>query len=492
MRGSQCDSDGASTIVLFDGLCNLCNSSVDFIIRHERNTALKFASLQSECAKQMLTQHGIEIVGDPDSIVVVAGGKLLQESDAALAIASYLSMPWRLVTIGKIVPRFVRDRIYKWIARNRYKWFGKKETCRIPTPEERSRFLGMVLLLVPLTGISCVAQSLNIGEQYRKEVEESSLHQHYKQQLLDSAQLHASIERVHMIATGSSSGWHDDSENHVMSIEESMHSPFDEEDDKGVHITGFHCHNDGVGGFISVEGWFSDAWGRSSAMLYFYKGVARNGFRSDLGYSRGKAGGGMQLESAVSGNIVIRSFAWSVELNEEGDSWDPVPGADNYNDTILGHFADGQIWFPWEPSEHSEYTEPHKRIILLDFNRDGALDTLLMSSTISYSTWLTKILIADTQDTVHVPHLIYSSTEYDSLNHYGEQFPVIRQEANRITFKYVTERNQKETMTYAFVWNDRLKSWIFDKTSGNLPVHGKNVRYTRIEEFDATWTYDPY
>lgn len=126
-------------VVLFDGTCNLCNGSVQFIIDHERAPTLKFASLQSDAARTLL---GAELPpGDPESVMLVEDGRTYSHSTAALRIARYLRAPWRWLVVLVVVPRFLRDAVYRFIARNRYRWFGKSETCRVPTPELRARFL---------------------------------------------------------------------------------------------------------------------------------------------------------------------------------------------------------------------------------------------------------------------------------------------------------------------------------------------------------------
>lgn len=125
-------------IILFDGICNLCNNTVDFIITHDRKKRFRFASLQSETGQKL--KNKFNIPSETDSIVFVHNGKFYIESEAALEITSLLPYPWKLASILKIVPRTLRDKIYRWIARNRYRWFGKRETCRLPTPEEKASF----------------------------------------------------------------------------------------------------------------------------------------------------------------------------------------------------------------------------------------------------------------------------------------------------------------------------------------------------------------
>lgn len=128
-------------IVLFDGVCNLCNGSVQFILKRDPQARFRFASLQSEAGRSLMSEHGL----DPDalsSVVVIEDGRVWQESSAALRIARHLPGLWKLLRIFTIIPRPLRDAIYRLIARNRYRWFGKTETCWLPTPELKGRFLG--------------------------------------------------------------------------------------------------------------------------------------------------------------------------------------------------------------------------------------------------------------------------------------------------------------------------------------------------------------
>jgi predicted DCC family thiol-disulfide oxidoreductase YuxK len=126
-------------IILFDGICNLCSNSVRFIIQRDPGREFKFTSLQSEAGKQYIEQYNIhETI---DSIVLIKGGKVYLESTAALKIASRLKWPWRIFGILQGVPKPVRDRLYRWIAKNRYKWFGRDESCMLPSKENRDRFI---------------------------------------------------------------------------------------------------------------------------------------------------------------------------------------------------------------------------------------------------------------------------------------------------------------------------------------------------------------
>lgn len=125
-------------IVLFDGLCNFCDSSVQFIMKRDHNAHFQFASIQSEIGQQLLKEHGLTEV---DSIVVINNENAFTKSNAAIEIAKYFKGLWKILVVVKVVPKPFRDMVYDWIARNRYKWFGQKDACRIPTPEERKRFL---------------------------------------------------------------------------------------------------------------------------------------------------------------------------------------------------------------------------------------------------------------------------------------------------------------------------------------------------------------
>ncbi|MEJ6661071.1 MAG: DCC1-like thiol-disulfide oxidoreductase family protein [Bacteroidia bacterium] len=129
-----------NNIVLFDGVCNLCNRSIDFIIRNQKSHKLQFVSLQSDVGKSIVNKSGLDEI--PDSVMLYVDGKLLVRSDAALAISTYLKRPYVYGIIFKYVPKILRDSVYNLIAKNRYRWFGKKETCRVPSADERERFLG--------------------------------------------------------------------------------------------------------------------------------------------------------------------------------------------------------------------------------------------------------------------------------------------------------------------------------------------------------------
>ena len=127
-------------IVLFDGVCNLCNASVTFIIDRDPQGMFRFAPLQSEAAQRLVTHNELPVHGR-DSVVLLEAGQIYTQSTAALRIARRLSGWWPLVSGLMVVPQPIRDGVYRWIARNRYRWFGQTPTCRVPTPELRQRFL---------------------------------------------------------------------------------------------------------------------------------------------------------------------------------------------------------------------------------------------------------------------------------------------------------------------------------------------------------------
>jgi predicted DCC family thiol-disulfide oxidoreductase YuxK len=127
-------------IVLFDGVCNLCSASVNFIMSRDKSDYFQFAALQSDAGKAMLAENGFQ-VGTLDTLVLQEGRKVYTRSTAALRIARRLSGAWPLVYALIIIPRSMRDFAYDVIAKNRYRLFDKRETCRVPTPEERGKFL---------------------------------------------------------------------------------------------------------------------------------------------------------------------------------------------------------------------------------------------------------------------------------------------------------------------------------------------------------------
>jgi len=127
-------------IILFDGVCNLCNNSVSFIIKRDKKKRFLFTSLQSDAARDILLQFQLKN-SEMDSILLIENGEVYQKSDAILKIVKYLNGIWKMSYGLIIVPKFIRDYVYIIIAKNRYRWFGKREVCMIPTKELQMRFL---------------------------------------------------------------------------------------------------------------------------------------------------------------------------------------------------------------------------------------------------------------------------------------------------------------------------------------------------------------
>lgn len=127
-------------VVLFDGVCNLCNGAVLFIIRRDPQSRFRFASLQSAVAGRLLAKSGV-VAPLPDSFVLIDDDGAHLRSTAALRIGRGLSFPWRLASLLVIVPRPIRDWVYDVVARYRYRWFGTRDVCMVPTPELSARFL---------------------------------------------------------------------------------------------------------------------------------------------------------------------------------------------------------------------------------------------------------------------------------------------------------------------------------------------------------------
>lgn len=127
-------------IVIFDGICNFCNSSVNFIIARDPEGKFSFAPMQGEAAKMLMKQHGIDNP-DLDTFLLIKNGKLYQRTDAALEIAKDLTGYWKYCRVFLMLPAPLRDIFYRLLAKNRYRIFGKREVCMVPTPDVRERFL---------------------------------------------------------------------------------------------------------------------------------------------------------------------------------------------------------------------------------------------------------------------------------------------------------------------------------------------------------------
>ena len=127
-------------VLLFDGVCNFCNDTVNAIIKLDKKAVFKFAPLQSDIGQHLL--QSFEYSGkDLDTVVFICNGRLHTKSDAVLQAFKYLGGTWHLLRIFAIVPRPVRNAVYNFIAKNRYRWFGKKDACMMPTPDVKARFL---------------------------------------------------------------------------------------------------------------------------------------------------------------------------------------------------------------------------------------------------------------------------------------------------------------------------------------------------------------
>lgn len=130
----------AAPVILFDGVCGLCNYWVDFVLKRDRKGSFRFAALQSNAGRELLKAHSLPLV-DLDSVVVITEGRVYERSAAVLEIARRLGFPWSIFWVAVAIPAPIRDFAYKFVAKHRYRWFGKIDTCRLPTPAERSKFL---------------------------------------------------------------------------------------------------------------------------------------------------------------------------------------------------------------------------------------------------------------------------------------------------------------------------------------------------------------
>ncbi len=130
----------SKAIILFDGVCNLCEGSVQFVLLRDHKAYFCFASLQSEAGQALLQQYQLPQL-DFQSFILIENGRVYQKSTAALRVCRRLGSLWPLLYVFIIVPAFIRNFFYNWVARNRYRWFGQKEECMLPKPEWRERFL---------------------------------------------------------------------------------------------------------------------------------------------------------------------------------------------------------------------------------------------------------------------------------------------------------------------------------------------------------------
>jgi predicted DCC family thiol-disulfide oxidoreductase YuxK len=128
-------------IIVFDAECVLCSANAQFVLRHDTRGHFRLASMQGEAGADLYRRFGIDPT-DPESLIVVEGDRAYRDSDAILVIYTGLGRPWRaLATVGRLVPRFIRNPVYRAIARNRYRLFGRREACWMPTPDQAERVL---------------------------------------------------------------------------------------------------------------------------------------------------------------------------------------------------------------------------------------------------------------------------------------------------------------------------------------------------------------
>lgn len=130
----------ANPIVLFDAECVLCSANAQFILRFDRRRQFRLAAMQGEVGAGLFRAHGLDPT-NPDTILLIEGARVLRDSDAVLGIYTRLGWPWRAAAAARIVPRVIRDPVYRWVARNRYRLFGKRQTCWVPRPEDADRML---------------------------------------------------------------------------------------------------------------------------------------------------------------------------------------------------------------------------------------------------------------------------------------------------------------------------------------------------------------
>ena len=132
--------DRNGPIILFDAECVLCSANAQFVLRHDTAGHFRLASMQGETGSEIYRKHGMD-PNDPTSMLVIEGGRMRRDSDAVLSIYEGLGMPWRLLAIMRIIPAFLRDPVYRLVARNRYRLFGKRAVCWVAPPEYRNRIL---------------------------------------------------------------------------------------------------------------------------------------------------------------------------------------------------------------------------------------------------------------------------------------------------------------------------------------------------------------
>ena len=133
-------NDRTGPIIVFDAECVLCAANAQFVLRHDRARRFRLASMQNGTGAALYRRFGID-PANPESLIIVDGDKLLRDSDAVLTIYAGLGWPWNIAAMLRVIPRALRDPAYRWLARNRYRLFGRRETCWLPAPEDRDRVL---------------------------------------------------------------------------------------------------------------------------------------------------------------------------------------------------------------------------------------------------------------------------------------------------------------------------------------------------------------
>lgn len=133
-------NDLAGPIIVFDAECILCTANAQFVLKHDHNRHFRLASMQKEVGAALYRRFGID-PANPESMIVVAGERLFKDSDAVLAIYAGLGWPWKAVSLLRVIPRFLRDPAYRWLARNRYRIFGRRDACWVPSPGDADRVL---------------------------------------------------------------------------------------------------------------------------------------------------------------------------------------------------------------------------------------------------------------------------------------------------------------------------------------------------------------
>jgi len=134
------EHDHGGAVIVFDGVCVLCNGWVRFLLRHDRRARYRFAAMQGESGRALLSAHGLD-ADDPVSFLLIEGGAAWTETDAIIRVLSGLGGVWRVAGLLRILPSALRNGLYRWFARNRYRIFGRYEQCALPAPEQATRFL---------------------------------------------------------------------------------------------------------------------------------------------------------------------------------------------------------------------------------------------------------------------------------------------------------------------------------------------------------------